>query len=126
MTLQEAISNIDNLKPNQYTYPQKISWLSELDGKLYNEIIATHEFNEDEETIDWNPYSEQTDPSLELIVGEPYEKIYEYWLAAKIDYWNGETVRYNNDMAMYNTAYQEYANWYNKNHKHKNNLGYRL
>ena len=121
MTLEEAIAKIDDLRPNKYKHPQKIDWLSELDGKIYNEIISHYESD-----VEWEPYSEQTDSSIELLVGEPYSNIYEYWLASKIDWWNGEMSRYNNDMIQFNTLYQEFGNYWNKNHKHKGKQLFRL
>ena len=114
MTLQEAIAKIDDLKPNQYKHPHKIGWISDLDGRIYNEVIK-HFKNIDE--IEWTPYDENTNPSLVLLVPDPYAEIYIYYLAAKIDWFNGEYTRYNNDMSMFNDAYQAYADEYRKTHE---------
>ena len=43
MTIIEAINRIDELKPNNYTYLEKIGWLSKLDGAIKKNIIDTHE-----------------------------------------------------------------------------------
>ena len=43
MTIIEAINRIDELKPNSYTYLEKIGWLSKLDGTIKKNIIDTHE-----------------------------------------------------------------------------------
>ena len=37
----------------------------------------------------------------------------------QIDYTNGEYDKYNNSAEMYNTAWQAYANYYNRNHMPK-------
>lgn len=42
MTINEAISAADALKPNQYDAAQKRAWLSELDGRIHRELILTH------------------------------------------------------------------------------------
>ena len=43
MTVSEAISLVDRLRPNQFPETIKISWLSKLDGQIFEEIIQTHE-----------------------------------------------------------------------------------
>ena len=114
MTIQEAIARIDDLKPNAYDVPHKMSWLSEVDGKIYNEVISYH----DDDTT-WQPYDVTT---TELIAKEPYSELYIYYMAAMIDYWNGDTQRYNNDMQMFNDAYRGFTDNYIKKHK---STGYR-
>ena len=39
----DIIERVDNMEPNDYSPEQKLHWLSTLDGKLYREIIRTHE-----------------------------------------------------------------------------------
>lgn len=108
MTIQEAIAKVDSLKPNQYKQPEKLEWLNEVDGKIYKELILTHD-NPDE--LSWESYGVNTDVSMELLAKEPYATLYIHYLSAKIDWYNGEYGRYNNEMAAYNEAYQEYANY---------------
>lgn len=43
MKIREAIETVDRLLPNQYETPDKVRWLSELDGIVYRDIICTHE-----------------------------------------------------------------------------------
>ena len=43
MTIIEAITRADSLKPNTYTPCDKIKWLSTLDGIIKENIIETHE-----------------------------------------------------------------------------------
>lgn len=33
---------VDELEPNQYSTTVKLQWLSELDGKIINDVISTH------------------------------------------------------------------------------------
>ena len=112
MTIIEAINRIDDLKPNSYTYLEKIGWLSKLDGTIKKNIIDTHEEGED---ITFTGYNEDTDADTELLVKAPYDEIYLYWLESRIDYYNGEMAKYNNSAAMFNNAYAEYANYINRN-----------
>lgn len=54
MTIQQVIDDVDLFKPNQYTIEQKISWLSQLDGQIYRELIVLHyPLEEDWKRIGW-------------------------------------------------------------------------
>lgn len=116
MTLMDAIYRIDTIKPNSYLQEEKIKWLSALDGTIKAEIIDTHE---DGEGVVFNGYNENTVLTTALLVPHPYDEIYIRWLESQIDYANGEYGKYNNSMAMYNTAYNAFANYYNRNHMPK-------
>ena len=113
MTISEAITTIDAIKPNQYSRSDKIRWLATLDGLIKAEIIDTHE--SDVETV-FTPYDDNTDPNTELLVPAPYDEIYIHWLEAQIDYTNGEYDKYENSNTMFNTSYTAYANHYNRTH----------
>lgn len=114
MTLMEALHRVDSLKPNNYTNPEKIKWLSILDGIIKTKIIDTHEGGE---SVSFNGYEEYSDLTQELLVPAPFDEIYIHWLTMQIDYTNGEYGKYNNSMQLYNAAYTEYAKFYNKSHK---------
>lgn len=116
MTLIEAITRIDTLKPNTYTQQEKIKWLSTLDGLIKNEIIDTHEGGEN---ISFAGYDENTNIATELLVPAPYDDIYIRWLETRIDYTNGEYTRYNNGVSAYNDAYSEFSKYYNRTHMPK-------
>ena len=114
MTIIEAINRIDAINPNNYTQPEKIAWLSTLDGVIKKEIIDTHE---GAEAVAFNGYHEDTPLDTVLLVPAPYDEVYLFWLQSKIDYWNGEMSKYNNSIAMYNTAYATFERAYNREHK---------
>lgn len=116
MTLIEAINRVDALKPNAYTQSEKIEWLSTLDGMVKRFVIDTHEGGEG---IVFKGYDDETPLDTELLVKAPYEDIYIAWLESKIDYHNGEYVKYNNSITRYNDIYQGYCNDYNRTHMPK-------
>ena len=116
MTLIEAINRVDALKPNAYTPYEKIDWLSTLDGMVKRFVIDTHEGGEG---IVFKGYDDETPLDTELLVKAPYEDIYIAWLESKIDYHNGEYVKYNNSITRYNDIYQGYCNEYNRTHMPK-------
>lgn len=111
MTIIEAISKIDELKPNSYSDHHKIGWLADLDGIIKNEIIDTHEGGEN---IPYSRYNDNTDTGTVLLVPAPYDDIYVKWLEAKIDYANAEYGKYNNSSVAYNNAYSAYERYYNR------------
>lgn len=113
MTIIDAIYRIDIIKPNSYSQSEKIKWLSTLDGTVKREIIDTHEGGEG---IVFNGYDENTELSTELLIPAPYDDIYLRWLESQIDYANGEYGKFNNSIAMYNTAYVALTNYYNRTH----------
>jgi hypothetical protein len=116
MKIIEAIDQIDAQKHNTYSYREKVSWLNRLDSMVKRLIIDTHEGGED---IVFDGYTENTDPTTEMLVHSPFDEIYIRWLETQIDYANGEYDHYNNSVAMYQTAYDGYRNWYNRNHMPK-------
>jgi hypothetical protein len=113
MTIMEALYRVDELKPNSYSQVEKIKWLSALDGMVKSEIIDTHEGEEDKV---FNGYNEDTVLTTELLIPAPYDEIYIRWLETQMDYNNGEYGKYNNSVAMYNTAYSAYERHYNRTH----------
>lgn len=113
MTISEAIDMLDNLMPNAYTQEDKVSWLSQIDGLIYENIILTHKDGED---INFDGYNNETSTCTDLLVPAPFDEIYYLWMESRINYLNGELIKYNNSIARYNDIYMSYTNWYNRNH----------
>ena len=113
MTIMDALYRIDELKPNSYSQPEKIKWLSSLDGMIKSEIIDTHEGGE---KVIFKGYSEDQELTTVLLVPAPYDDIYLRWLEAQIDYNNGEIAKYNNSLIAYNDAFSLYQRYYNRTH----------
>lgn len=118
MTIIEAINRVDTVKPNSYKQPEKIKWLSELDGLIKKEIIDTHEGGEN---VTFSGYTDEVDLATVLLVPAPYDEIYIRYLETQIDYANNEYNKYNNSMAGYNTAYVTFERFYNREHKPRSN-----
>lgn len=115
MKVREAIDRIDSLKHNTYTIGEKVEWLSLIDGIIKNDIIDTHESDDE---VYFYGYTEDN-MDTELLVAAPYDVLYIRWLEAQIDYYNGEIARYNNSMMMYQTAYDTFDRYYNRTHMPK-------
>ena len=113
MTIIEAIHTIDSLKHNTYSQNDKIRWLSKLDSMAKRLVIDTHEGGE---SVTFTGYNADTDLDTEMLIPEPFDEAYLRWLEAQIDYANGEYNKYNNSIDMFNTAWNAYKNYYNRNH----------
>ena len=116
MTIAEAISKVDTLKPNTYTIEDKLGWLSTLDTRVMTQIIETHELDE---PIYFYGYDDPEDLEIDLLVPAPYDEMYLRWLEAMIDYHNSEDERYNNAIILFNNAYEGYKTHYTRTHMPK-------
>ena len=59
------------------------------------------------------------DAERELSVPDRFQDVYINYMLSKIDFHNQETERYNNDVVMYNSAYDAFASWFKQNHMPK-------
>ena len=113
MKIIEAIGRVDDLKPNAYDVEHKIGWLSKLDLMIQNQVFNTHEGAP--ETI-FTGYPVDVDQQTELIAPAPFDEMYIYWLKAQIELANNEYNRYNVEITMFNTEWQEFINEYHRHH----------
>lgn len=114
MTIQDAITETDNLKPNLYDTGSKLRWLNDIEGKLYNDIFSVRM---DSPVKDCPKYNLSSDFNTDLLVPDTYAQIYIYYLIAMIDYYNAELDRYNNSMVMFNMAWDEFAKYWYSTHR---------
>ncbi len=112
MKIQEAIAKADRLRPNQFSDMEKIEWLSQLDGQVFEEVIKKAEGNEE---LEFEGYDEESMGET-LLIDDIYAKAYVEYLLSQIDYYNREIGMYNNTVTAFNNIYQDYKNWYIKNH----------
>ena len=112
MNIQEALDLADGMKPNMMTRQTKIHFLQEIDQKIYTEILLTHEHDEEEEVMP--EYDTDTDDGTELLVPDPYSSLYPFWIMSRIDLLNQELDKYNNDRALFENAYNEMHDWWNR------------
>lgn len=113
MTLKKAIARFDTLYPNDIAYEQKVEWISEIDGIVYEEIIATHE---NSMPTAFTGYILETPGDTELLVPFPYDKLYVEYLAAVTELVRGNVQRYNNAVAVASVSFDTFAAEYNRTH----------
>lgn len=115
MKVAEMIASIDQLRQNQYDTEQKTRWLSEVEGMIIDEVINMAEGNERE----FSEYRYETDADVSLVLPARFCDIYEHYVKAKIEFYDEEMNQYNNEVAAYQAAYQQFAAWYRRTHMPK-------
>ncbi|MGN0134959.1 MAG: hypothetical protein ACI4AO_09545 [Anaerotignum sp.] len=114
MTARELLTTIDQMRPNAFTDGEKLHFLNTIEGRIYTEILNRAEGND----LTFIPFQEGEEEK-ELIVQIPYTYIYIYYLAAMIDFYNGDSDRYNDTMVLFNQEWEDYAAYYRQTHKPK-------
>ena len=106
MKVQEVIAMVDDVKPNAFDVATKVKWLDALEGTLASEVflLAPAEV----EQLRLSP----SKLGVELLIGPPYDDIYELWLEAQIDKANGEYNKYQNTMQFYNSRRADFVTWF--------------
>ena len=112
MNIQEALDMVDKMKPNMMDQGTKIKFLSEIEGLIHHELRLKHVHKPEEHTCP--KFDEATDPGTELMVPDPYAMVYVYWVMAKIDLRNLEIDKYNNDNALFASAYNTLSDWWTR------------
>ena len=111
MTISAAIAACDRMRPNTFAYGEKEAWLRELEARIREEIVRTHE---GAEAFLAGRAQEGEDA---LLAPSPHESLYLFYLLARIDLMNGETARYNESAALFNAQYDAFSGAYNRAHR---------
>lgn len=94
MTVREALALADELAPNTVSKVLKIRWLSELDGRVSQEILSPSA-----KSI-FKGYTPDTKEDTVLLVPYPYDGIYPTYIKMQVDQLNGEMKKYNDGAAI--------------------------
>lgn len=109
-TVGQIISMVDEIRPNAFSSAVKVAWLNEVEGRIQSEVLLMGP--EEVKTYVW-----ETDQNTQVLVHPPYDNLYGLYLAAMIDFGNGEYNKYQNDMAMFNEALGGYIRWFAANYE---------
>lgn len=112
MTIDTAIARANDAMRNGMETSRAVTWLSDLDARLYAEVISTHEG-----AGMWEAYGEGTSGDTVLLASGPYESLYEYWLMARMHERNQDDERYNACITQFNALCEAWKIWYNKQHR---------
>lgn len=114
MTIQKALDTADEMMPNMMSRPLKIAFLTEIEQLIHQEIIMKHEHTPEQEAMP--AYTVDTDAGTELLIPDPYSKLYYYYLISRIDEQNLETDKFNVHWALFESNYDTMSDWYTRNH----------
>ena len=115
MTIKELFDKVAKFKPHAYTEPEMISWLTRIEGRIYADIILTHD---NPENITFEGYTDLTDKEqTNLIVRQPHDDLYLYYLMAQIDLHNMEYDKYNQSAGLFHDAYNDFERFWNTNRR---------
>ena len=111
MTIADVIRTVDRMKPNGFSWDQKVEWIAQLEGQIFEEIVSTHEnpMHIGQPHIDKN-----VNPDHKLIAPFPHDKVYQFWLQSMIDLTNMEINKYNNTSTLFNNAYMTFRDYWNR------------
>lgn len=115
MTISDALVAIHAVKPNQYDNATLIRWLSDLDGRVYEDVLSRFEDAPEKPALPYKP----SDQLASLLIPFPHEDVYVKWLGAQIEYNNADFDRYNNSMMMFEEQYQSFVDAYTRSHTAK-------
>ena len=101
--MSEIISNVNSVKNSPFTDAQKLDWLSALDGQINADLLHAQDYSQPKSLDD------------EILVPEPYDKMYVVYLMAQIDFYQGEYERYNAEISRFQTMLNNYSAYHQRN-----------
>ena len=104
ITINDAIARADELRMNAISEEQKYTWVYELECSVC-------------EMMGKQSPKKNFPQDIELSMPDEHADVYVKYLAAKIDYYNGEAAMYANDLAIYNDAMETAQAWWARNHE---------
>lgn len=115
MTILEALHAANSVRPNDYSDETKLQWLSDFDGKVWQDLIMTHK---PAPHGHFRGYDGTTDiESTQLLIPAPHTGVYALYIAMMVDMHNGDIMRYENSREVFMTAYSGFTDWYNRTHR---------
>jgi hypothetical protein len=104
MTIETCMNLVDAMMPNGVESSVKLRLLGEIEGRVRVELLG--------EMPDGGcEFTERTPAGTELIVPHPYDQMYLLYMMAMMDFLGGDTARYENSAALFNSVFQSYGKW---------------
>lgn len=121
MKIGEVLEEIRQLKPSQIAEEMMIRWLSDLDMRIFEEVIVQRVPDADTPETFEQYTLESTE--TELLVKEPdAREVYRWWLEMQIDLANQEYDKYENSASLFNTALSTWRRKYARTHRQRENI----
>lgn len=85
MTIRQALTQVEQVKPNAVPDEVLVQWLNEVDQTIFKELVKTHEYGTELVFGGYDRTDESGADSVVLLAPEPYSQLYVYYLCAQID-----------------------------------------
>lgn len=127
LTVFELKLKLQTLQPNDFDDELgadniKRTWLTNVFWQVVTEIIDRSEDAKDHSEYELDKTSvgkEVVAMDTDLLVDEPYDELYVYYMMAQVALAYGETDDYNSYMILFNDTFDAFAKHYRRNHKPK-------
>lgn len=117
MTVASMIEQFNTERPNSVEDSIKMEWLRKCEANLIEQVILLRTIEEGERTREeWQEYLDTFDFDSELILKEPYDDLYIYFLDARQSLNNNDKVRYNISSRLFDNALLTFKQKYNREH----------
>lgn len=138
-TINQILERVSRLRPVQAAEDADLArWLLELEGRLWDELAgesALHrppeppepqpEGTGEEGTVPSTPLTPAWPPAaparawpadgdMPLLAPAPYDRLYDLWLTAQLEFALQEYAGYNNTISLFNEASQAFAAWFRR------------
>lgn len=116
-TINEVLEKVAKVRPDAYEDTTKAEWIIELEGKVRREVYQRHIPCKGCPWLPEEVSSYPEDGDKPLLIPAPYERVYELYVLAQIDFYNREYDNYNNSTVAYNTVLDEWRQAFHRTHK---------
>ena len=116
MTAGECIVKADLLRPNAIGEGEKLEWCLELEAQLKHEFYPRYVPEETEDAPEEDKEETPAGRNTVLSGSGPYEAMYVYYVACKIDLAGQEADAYAVDAAMLRAAMDDFRKDYHRTH----------
>jgi hypothetical protein len=111
MTREDILAEVREIRPNEYQDEWALKQVDELRQRILRELMAGYIVPSE---------------GGELMTPSPYHKVYVYWMLVQIDLANSDYDRYNNDLQMFNSAWEEYSRYVSRTFRREHYQGFRI
>lgn len=111
MKREDILAEVREIRPNEYQDEWALRQVDELRQRILRELMAGYIVPAE---------------GGDLMTPSPYHKLYVYWLLVQIDLANSDYDRYNNDLQMFNSAWDEYGRYVSRTFRREKYRGFRI
>lgn len=104
MTVNDLLHTVRAAKATAQSDAMLIQYLNEIEGRAQTDVMGIAP----EDTV------EHSNGYEILLIPAPHDKLYIYYLMAMVDFGDGEYQKYQNELEMANTAFSEWAKWWQR------------